>query len=67
MCVTYNLLFFLIVSTLFPLGSSGSTLALDTTRTASTVRRGKSEIDVFLRVKTDDKGWNVDNLFSNTI
>jgi hypothetical protein len=50
-----NLLLVFLVATLFLLGGSSSTLALDATRTASTIWRGESEIDVLLRVETNDK------------
>ena len=59
------LLLFLVVSTLLALGGSSGTLALDTTRTATTVGRGEREIDVFLRVESDDKGRYIDNLLAN--
>ena len=60
------LLFFLFVSTLLALGSSGSTLALDTTRTATTVGGGERKVDVFLGVESDNEGRHVDDLLSNT-
>jgi hypothetical protein len=62
-----HLLFFLLVSSLFPLGSSSGTLSFDTTWTSTTVRRSKSEIDVFLRIKSDDERRHIHNLFSNTV
>ncbi len=50
-----RLLLVLLVATLLLLGSSSSTLALDTTGATSTVWRSKSEVDVLLRVETDDE------------
>lgn len=58
-------LFLLLFTTLLLLSSSSSALALNTTRTSTTIRRSKSEVDVLLRVKTNNKGWNVDNLLAN--
>lgn len=60
-----RLLFLLLITTLLLLGCSSGALALDTTRTTSTVRRCKSKVNVFLRVETDDKRWDVDNLLAD--
>jgi hypothetical protein len=60
-----HLLFvFSLIST--TLGSLGS-LSLDTSGTATAVRRGQGKVNVFLRVKTDNEGRDVDNLFSNSV
>ena len=61
-----RLLLFL-VATLLLLGGSGSALALDTTGAATAVWRGEREVDVLLRVETDDKGGHVDNLPANAV
>jgi hypothetical protein len=61
-----HLLFVLLISTFLFLGSSSGTFALDTTRATTTIRRCKSKVDMFLRVKTDDKGGNVDDLFADS-
>ena len=50
-----SLLLLLLIATFFLLGGSSSTFALDAARTATTIRRSQSEIDVFLRIKTDDE------------
>jgi hypothetical protein len=60
------LLLFLVGSTLLALGSGGGTLALDATRTATTVGGGYREVDVFLGVESDDEGRHVDDLLANT-
>jgi hypothetical protein len=62
-----SLLFFLLVTALFPLSSGSSTLPLDTTRASSTVRRSEGKVDVFLRVQTNDEGWDVDDLLADAI
>lgn len=46
-------------------GGGTSTLALDTTGASTTVRRGEGKVDVLLRVETDDKGRNVDDLLAD--
>lgn len=61
-----SLVLLVIITTLLLLGSSRGTLALDTTGAASTVGRSKSEVDVLLRVETDDEGRDVDDLLANT-
>jgi hypothetical protein len=61
-----NLLFFLLVATLLPLCGSCSTLALNTAGASAPVWRCKSEVNVLLGVETDDKRWDVDDLFANT-
>ena len=61
-----HLLLFFLVSTLLLLCSGSRTLALDTTRAASTVGRGKSEVNMFLGVQTDNERWDVDDLLANT-
>jgi hypothetical protein len=63
--LTSNLL--VIVATILILfGSSSSTLALDATRTATAIRRSKSEVNMFLGVETDDERRNVNDLLANT-
>jgi len=59
-------LFLLFLTAFLLLRSSCSTLALDAARTSTTVRRGKSEVDVLLRVETNDERWHIDNLFADT-
>jgi len=61
-----SLLLFILITTLLLLGSSGHALALNATRAASTIGRGKRKVNVLLRVETDDERWDVDNLFANT-
>jgi hypothetical protein len=60
------LLFFFLVSALFSLGSSSRALSFDTTWPSTTVRRSKSEIDVFLRIKSDNERRYVHNLLADT-
>lgn len=55
-----------VVAALILLRRSCGTLPLHTTRAASSVRRREGEINVFLRVQTDDEGRHVDDLFANT-
>jgi hypothetical protein len=59
------LILFLIVTTVFLLGSLGL-LAANTTWTTTTEWRAESEIDVLLGIETDDERWDVDDLLSNT-
>ena len=61
-----DLLFFLLFAIIL-LSGSGSTLALDTARTASTIRRRQGEVNMFLGVKTNDERGDVNNLFANPI
>ena len=63
-----NLLLFLVTTLLVTtaLGGTGL-LALDTSRTATAVGRGESEVDVLLGVETDHVGGNVDDLLADTI
>lgn len=60
------LLLFLVVSAFLAFGGGGGTLALDTTRAPTTVRRGEREVDVFLGIESDDEGRHVNNLLANT-
>ena len=62
-----RLLLVLVVAALLLLGCGSHALALDTTRAASTVWRSEGEVDVLLRVETDDEGRNVDNLLANAV
>ena len=48
-------LLFLLIFTFILLGGSGSTFALNAAGTASTIRRRQGEVNVFLRVETDDE------------
>jgi hypothetical protein len=48
----------LLVSTSCGLGA----LSLDTAFTSTTVGRSEGKVDVLLRIETDDKGWDVDDL-----
>ena len=48
------LLFLLLVAAVL-LGSSSSTLSLDTSRTSTTVRRSEGKVDVLLGVETNDE------------
>ena len=61
-----RLLFFFLVSTLLTLGGSGGTLALDTSRAATTIGRFERKVDVFLGVESDNEGGDVDDLLANT-
>jgi hypothetical protein len=60
-----QLLLFLVIATFILLLSSLGLLSPHATRSSTTVGRGKSEINMFLGVKADDKGGDVDNLFSD--
>lgn len=60
-----RLLFLLFVTALLSLGSCCSPLALDTTRASASVWRSERKVDVLLRVETNNKRWDVDNLLSN--
>lgn len=51
----HNLFLLLLVAALLLLGSSSNTLALDTTSTASTIWRGEGEVDVLLRIESNDE------------
>jgi hypothetical protein len=60
-----RLLFFFLLGVVLLLSRLGL-LSSDTTWTSSTEWRGKGEVDVLLGVETDDEGWDVDNLLSDT-
>jgi hypothetical protein len=62
-----NLLFFLITSIIILLLGGLGLLPPDATRATSTEWRGQGEVNVLLRVETDNEGGNVDDLLSNTI
>ena len=47
--------------------SSAGLLALDTARAATTVGRGKGEVDVLLGVKADDERGDVDDLLADAV
>jgi hypothetical protein len=47
-------------------GGGTSALSLRSARSATSIWRGESEVDVLLRIKTDDKRRNVYDLFTNT-
>lgn len=49
------LLLILVITALLLLGSGSSALALDTARASTTVRRGESEVNMLLGVKTNDE------------
>jgi hypothetical protein len=55
------------ISVLIALLGSLGLLPSYTAWTTSSERRSKSEVDVLLRIKTDDKGWNVDHLLSDSV
>lgn len=55
-----------IISSSILLGSSSSLLAANTARTSTTEGRAQSEVDVLLRVETDNERWDVDDLLANT-
>lgn len=59
------LLLALISTFLLRLGSL-SLLSPDTTRTPTTKRRSQREVDVLLRVETNDERWYVDDLLADT-
>lgn len=61
-----SLLLILLITVLL-LGGGGGTLALNTTRAATTVGRSERKVDVLLGVETNDEGRYVDNLLANTI
>jgi hypothetical protein len=48
-------LLFLLFLALILLGGSSSTLALNTARSSTTIRRSESKVDVLLGVETDDE------------
>lgn len=60
-----HLLFFLLLGVILLLGRL-SLLSSDTTWSSSAEWRGKGEVDVLLGVETDDEGWDVDDLLSDT-
>ncbi len=64
---SYLLIIFIlrIITTILLLSRLGL-LSPNTTRTSTTKGRAEGEIDVLLRVKTDDEGRNVDDLLANT-
>jgi hypothetical protein len=59
------LLVLLVLATLTALGGLGL-LSADTAGTATTEGRGKGEVDVLLRVETNDERRNVDDLLSDS-
>ncbi len=63
-----NNLLLILLSVVTASGLSGgtSTLALNTTGTGTTVRRGEGKVDVLLRVKTNDERGDVDDLLADT-
>jgi hypothetical protein len=64
--VAISLLFLVLITLLLLLGSSSSTLALDTTGAASSIGRSEREVDVLLRVETNNEGWDIDDLLADT-
>lgn len=58
---------FLLTSLVILLLRRSSLLPPHTSWTPSTERRSKCEIDVLLRVKADNEGWNIDDLLANTV
>lgn len=60
-------LLFLLTSLVILLLCSSSLLPPHTSWTPSTEWRSKCEIDVLLRVKADNEGWNIDDLLANTV
>jgi len=63
--VAISLLFLVLITLLFLLGGSSSTLALDATRAASSVGRSKCKVNVLLGVETNDEGWDIDDLLAD--
>jgi hypothetical protein len=61
-----HLLLFLLLGVILLLRRLGL-LSSDTTWTSSTEWRGKGEVNVLLGVETDDEGWDIDDLLSDTI
>lgn len=43
-----------------------SLLPTYTTRTATSKWTGEGKVDMFLRVKTDDEGWDIHNLLADS-
>jgi hypothetical protein len=62
-----HLLFILlsIVTTIVLLFSSLSLLPPNTSRASTTKWRTKGEVDMLLGIETNNKGWDIDYLFSN--
>lgn len=60
------LLVFLLLLVITLLGSS-HLLALNAAGATTTKRRGEGEVNVLLGVKTDNEGWDVDDLLADTI
>ena len=60
------LLIFLLLAVTATAGGSSGLLALDTSRAATTVGGGKSEVDVLLGVQADHVGGHVDDLLTDT-
>lgn len=60
-----RLLFLLFVAALLSLGSRCSPLALHATRASTSIWRRERKVNVFLRVETDNKRGDVDDLLSN--
>jgi len=61
-----HLLFVLVAAALLLLGSSSGALALDTTGASTTKGRREGEVDVFLRVESDNERGYVDDLTTDT-
>jgi hypothetical protein len=60
-----NLLFLLLLSLLVALLGGLGLPSPDTTGAASTERRGQREVDVLLRVETDDERGHIDDLLAD--
>jgi hypothetical protein len=60
------LLFLFLITTIILLLRSLGLLPANTTRTSTSEWRAKGEIDVLLRIETNDEGWDVDDLLANT-
>lgn len=56
-----------IVTTSVLAGGSGGLLSPHTTWASTTKWRGEGEVDVLLRVETDNERWDVDNLLSDAV
>jgi hypothetical protein len=63
---THQLLLILVLTILFLLLGRFRLLPLHTAWAPTTKRRREREIDVLLRVESDDEGWYVDDLLADT-
>jgi hypothetical protein len=55
------------IAALCLLRSNAGLLPLDTSGAPAAKGRGEGKVNVFLRVETNDEGWDVDDLLADTV